>query len=113
MPYDIFRTGPEDKPYCVHKHDDDGEPVGKPLGCHETKDEAEKQLAALYANEKRAHPLVVHSRWQAVKSEKRARSFSVLGVPFGGPIEGKDLDGEYFSPRTDIMLQVGDKRPVL
>lgn len=26
----------------------------------------------------------------------------LLAIPFGGPLGGKDLDGEYFSPRTDI-----------
>ena len=33
----------------------------------------------------------------------------VLGVPFGGPIDGRDLDGEAFTPETDIWLKVGDK----
>ena len=33
----------------------------------------------------------------------------VLGVPFGGPIVGRDLDGEAFTPETDIWLKVGDK----
>lgn len=28
----------------------------------------------------------------------------LLAVPFGGPIRGKDTDGEYFSPRTDLCL---------
>ena len=36
----------------------------------------------------------------------------VLGVPFGGPYEGKDADGEYFSKVTDIWLQPGDVVPV-
>ena len=33
----------------------------------------------------------------------------VLGVPFGGPIEGRDLDGEAFTAETDIWLKEGDK----
>ena len=36
----------------------------------------------------------------------------VLGVPFGGPIKGRDMDGECFTEQTDIVLNVGDKRPV-
>jgi hypothetical protein len=36
----------------------------------------------------------------------------VLGVPFGGPQGGKDLDGEFFSSRTNIMLAIGEARPV-
>jgi hypothetical protein len=110
MPYGIFHTGPDSKPYCVHKKDEDGEPIGKPLGCHGSKAEAEKQLAALYANEEKA---VVHAAWSEVKTGKAPRALQVLGVPFGGPIAGKDSDGEYFSPRTNLMLKPGDKRPVL
>lgn len=37
----------------------------------------------------------------------------VLGAPFGGPIDGKDRQGEYFSERTDFMMNIGDKRPVI
>ena len=36
----------------------------------------------------------------------------VLGVPFGGPIKGRDMDGECFTEQTDIVLKIGDKRPV-
>lgn len=110
MPYDVFMTGPDDKPYCVHKHDEDGEPVGKPLGCHATREAAEVQLSALYANEGDAK--VVHSGWTKAHY-KRLRTLEVLGVPYGGPDNGKDKQGEYFSPRTDIMLKPGDKRPVI
>ena len=38
---------------------------------------------------------------------------SVLGAPYGGPNDGKDEDGEYFSKETDFMLNEGDQRPVL
>jgi hypothetical protein len=37
----------------------------------------------------------------------------VLAIPFGGPFSGKDLDGEYFSPRTDIKADWFPTRPVL
>lgn len=37
----------------------------------------------------------------------------VLGAPYGGPVDGKDAQGEYFSPRTDFMLEVGEERPVV
>ena len=33
----------------------------------------------------------------------------VLGVPFGGPIKGRDLDGEAFHEDTDIWLKTGDQ----
>jgi HK97 family phage major capsid protein len=38
--------------------------------------------------------------------------WKVLGVPYGGPIKGRDVDGEAFHEGTDIVLKIGDKRPV-
>lgn len=111
MPYDIFQTGSDDKPYCVHKKDEDGEPIGKPLGCHASRGGAEKQLAALYASEN-AGSKVAHKGWYAMKATGEWE-LEVLGVPFGGPLNGKDLDGEFFSPKTNLMLKLGDRRPVL
>ncbi len=48
MPYHVAKSGqcPSDKPWAVLKV---GNP--KPLGCHPNKADAEKQMAALYANE--------------------------------------------------------------
>jgi len=37
----------------------------------------------------------------------------VLGAPFGGHLDGKDAHGEYFSEKTDFMMEIGDKRPVI
>lgn len=37
----------------------------------------------------------------------------VLAIPFGGPFEGKDLDGEFFSARTDIKPDWFDRRPLV
>ena len=38
----------------------------------------------------------------------------VLAIPFGGPLkDGKDLDGEFFSPRTDIKPHWFKERPVI
>jgi hypothetical protein len=38
----------------------------------------------------------------------------ILAIPFGGPLKGgKDLDGEYFSPRTDPKPSWFKERPVL
>lgn len=52
-----------------------------------------------------------------VVSEKRLKGtedyqdvgWRVLGVPFGGPIKGRDLDGEAFHEDTDIWLKTGDQ----
>ncbi len=37
---------------------------------------------------------------------------TVLGLPYGGPMGGKDSDGQYFSPLTDFFDGVNDKPPV-
>ena len=37
----------------------------------------------------------------------------VLAIPFGGPFDGKDLDGEFFSPNTDIKPDWFDRRPLV
>ncbi len=37
----------------------------------------------------------------------------VLGAPYSGPDGGRDLQGEFFSEKTDFMMDIGDKRPVL
>ena len=37
----------------------------------------------------------------------------VLGVPYGGPFGGKDAQGEYFTPETDLWLDRIPKRPVV
>ena len=37
----------------------------------------------------------------------------VLGVPYGGPFSGKDAQGEYFTPQTDLWLERIPKRPVV
>lgn len=37
----------------------------------------------------------------------------VLGIPYGGPFNGKDFDGEFFSPNTDIKPDWFDRRPLV
>lgn len=36
----------------------------------------------------------------------------VLGAPYGGHLGGKDAQGQFFSPRTDFAMNIGDVRPV-
>lgn len=48
MPWDVRRSGcPESKPWATIK-----ESTGEVVGCHETRDDAEAQMRALYASEK-------------------------------------------------------------
>jgi hypothetical protein len=39
--------------------------------------------------------------------------FRLLAIPFGGPVGGRDLDGEFFTSRTDIKPDWFSERPVL
>jgi hypothetical protein len=48
-----------------------------------------------------------------VKKTEDGWALEVLGAPYGGHIDGKDAQGDYFSEETDFMLQEGDQRPVL
>lgn len=50
-----------------------------------------------------------------LKAEQLSNSkWRVLAIPFGGPFKGgRDLDGEFFSPRTDIKPEWFRDRPVL
>ncbi len=110
MPYTVVDNGePGESRYCVYKKDEDGEPEGKSLGCHPTREKAEAQIAAIWANESKT---VSHKGWYALKAMGEWE-LEVLGVPFGGPDGGKDADGQFFSPKTDLMLKIGEKRPVL
>lgn len=36
-----------------------------------------------------------------------------IGIPFGGPLAGKDIHGDDFGPDTDFCLDWFDKRPLL
>lgn len=36
-----------------------------------------------------------------------------IGIPFGGPIAGKDIQGEAFTPQTDFCIDWFEKRPLL
>lgn len=51
---------------------------------------------------------------QPMKAEQISSSkWRVLAIPFGGPFRGKDLDGEFFSPNTDIKPDWFDRRPLV
>lgn len=57
----------------------------------------------------RVHPL--YGEVKAI-TEGGEHKLLVLGAPFGSP-EDLDWDGQFFSAKTDFMLDVGETRPVL
>ena len=49
-----------------------------------------------------------------LKAEQlKGNKWRVLAIPYGGPFEGKDFDGEFFSPNTDIKPDWFDRRPLV
>ncbi len=46
----LWKAFKRDKQWCVYKHDEEGQPVGETLGCHDTPEKADAQIAALHAN---------------------------------------------------------------
>lgn len=99
MPWHIGSsdTCPAGKPHAVIKDGTD-----EVEGCHPTQEAARLQMAALYASE---------APQPAKATLLDDDAFRLLAIPFGGPIphpsapRGRDLDGEWFSERTDIRPQ--------
>jgi hypothetical protein len=52
---------------------------------------------------RQANAVARRSPGKAVKSAGDG-ALEILAVPFGGPLAGKDTDGEFFSERTDLCL---------
>lgn len=50
----------------------------------------------------------VMSKWAKALVSEAPVFIDVLGLPYGGPNNGRDNDGEYFSPLTDFMDGVID-----
>jgi hypothetical protein len=49
-----------------------------------------------------------------LKAEQVGKNkWRVLAIQFGGPFEGKDFDGEFFSSNTDIKADWFDRRPLV
>lgn len=101
--------------YCVYKKGEDDQPEGKTLGCHPSKEKADAQIAALYANEAKAMlPKMQEMRFRpggAIRALE-GRKLEVLAAPYGSA-DDRDKLGEFFTARTDFMLEVGDRRPSL
>lgn len=85
-----------DGEWCVYKLGSDGEPTGDALGCHPSKAEAQRQVAALYANEPGAKSTAV----KVTATTDTHYTLGGWGVVYGGA----DLEGESFTPQTDFWF---------
>lgn len=104
MPWEIRKAA--NGQHCVHKKSD-----GAKVACHDTMEEAQRHMSALYANEKSltADTLVYYG--DAVKALGGGKVGGYL-VRFSGP-EDPDLQGDFFTKSTDFMIDSGDFRPIL
>jgi len=95
MPYMVEKNGPEDKPYCVYHKGADGRPTGETLGCHPSDEDAQRQIAAIWANEGKAEKAATEHRCRLrdpgdfqPDSFRRIQRGEHAG---GGPRDGKQL----------------------
>jgi len=95
MPWTVVKEGEE---WCVHKENADGTP-GEQVACHDSEEGAQAQMRALYAA---MHREEGKATVKAVGTDDGEWALDVLGIPYGGPYAGKDSDGEYFSPQTNL-----------
>src|SRR5690348_746601 len=106
MPYEIRE---EDGKHCVFKKDS-----SEKVGCSDSREEAEKQIAAIYANEnKSAEPMSEHSYFTG--GAIKAIGDGVIGgylVAYGNSQTADDV-GEFFRRETDYALDYYPERPVL
>lgn len=104
MPWVIIHN---DERFCVHKQNTDGS-AGEQVACFDSEQGAEDHLAALYANVSDARKSLT-----AVKflDEEGGRIGGYL-VVWGSPAQ-RDLQGEYFTPQTELALDWYERRPVL
>lgn len=94
-----------DGKHCLYKQGSDNEPTGEAIHCHGTRDEAIAQMRAMYAAEQSKSVKFVDGSGDEIEG---------LLAPWGGIHNGRDLDGQFFSNRTDFCLDwyKGD-RPLL
>lgn len=79
MPYVVQA---KDNQFCVFKRDANGQPTGDALGCHASRDKAQQQMAALYANEPGARETVIleaQLKGKADGTEGREWAVTILG----------------------------------
>lgn len=98
MPYEIRGNGDQ---WCVYKEGTDDS-----IGCHDTEAEANRQMAALYAAEPEAKMAI---KFVANSDD----TIEGIAMPFGGPFNGRDLEGESFTAKTDFALDWFAERPLL
>lgn len=72
MPYMTKMNGEK---HCVYKKGDDDQPMGESMGCHDTAEEAQAQVDALYAQDKEKMPMMEMETQRELISELTKADF--------------------------------------
>lgn len=102
MPWKVIK---KDDSHCVYKLGADGSPTGEAIHCHATHEEAVAQMRSLHASESKSIKF-------ADINETEIEGYL---APYGGPFNGKDITGEFFSAKTNFALDwfPDNSRPLL
>ncbi|RPI86551.1 MAG: hypothetical protein EHM40_23610, partial [Chloroflexi bacterium] len=95
MPYAIEMT---DNQHCVINSD-----TGETVSCHDTHEQAQAHLSALYANVEDAKTIKAYRASGTAVKRLEGRRFGGYIVAFTDP-DHRDLTGEWFDDETDFML---------
>jgi len=112
MPYTVVKDGER---WCVYKEDPDGTPIGKTLGCHASEDEANDQLAALYAAEEGKSAPEPEPESKAIAEKEGAPKSPPKGYPadkadYGDPKNYKyPIDAKHIRPAIGYFNQDGQR----
>jgi hypothetical protein len=95
MPYKIVER---DGKFCVYKHDEDGNAVGESHGCHDSREQANGQMRALYAAE--------NDKKETDDADEALSLLERLKALFTREKPGKTVDGEKY-PASDFLVADG------
>lgn len=108
MPWEIKK---ENNRFCVHKKMMDKMMDETRVACHDTMEEAQRHMRALYANEKSLdtdNTLAFYGGAVKALGGGRIAGYGVLFTTAADP----DLQDEAFVKGVDLELEIGDKRTI-
>lgn len=89
MPYMTQMDG--DK-HCVYKKGDDDQPMGESMGCHDTAEEAQAQVDALYAKDKEKMPMMETVQEQIIFEQVSRFKKEYPDVPLSSDLDPSEYD---------------------
>lgn len=105
MPWKVFSR---DGKFCVYKINDDDEPVGEALGCHESESQARSQQAALYAAESKNDSNLTVTKCVGIETRADFVPFGVTSFTEMDDIEAARAKQAETDKRTIQLHQIID-----